>query len=124
MLFQPIDDKTRCIGVYVDGNLIFDENEMPKNLTRTWCYTGSLKEKDVQYAWIYAGGKTIEEICPEHLEDAWGKVSKKMRAYRKSFDIAKCMRFLIFIITFLHNKNIFYFGNSKMIKIVITFSIF
>ena len=89
MLFQPIDDKAQCIGVYVDGNLIFDENEMPKNLTRTWRYTGSLKEKDVQYAWIYGGGKTIEEACPEHLGDAWDKVSKKIRAYRKSFDIAK-----------------------------------
>jgi hypothetical protein len=89
VLFQPIDDKTQCIGVYANGSLIFDESEIPKNLTKTWGYTGSLKEKDVQYANIYAHGKAIEEVCPEHLRDEWDAAAKKMRAYKKSFDIAK-----------------------------------
>jgi hypothetical protein len=89
VLFQPIDDKTQCVGVYTDGNLIFDENKIPKNLTKTWRYTGSLREKDIQYANIYAQGAPIEEICPEHLKDEWESAAKKMRAYKKSFDIAK-----------------------------------
>jgi hypothetical protein len=89
VLFQPIDDKTQCVGVYVDGNLIFDENKIPENLTRTWRPSGSLLDANIEYAWIYARGKSLDEVCPDHLKEAWDNVSRKMRAYKKSFDIAK-----------------------------------
>ena len=89
MLFQPIDDKTNCVGVYVDGNLIFDESEMPKDLSKTWGYTSSLQLQDVEYASLYANGKSMDQVCPEDLREAWEKASKKIRAYKKSFDIAK-----------------------------------
>jgi len=89
VLFQPIDDKTQCVGVYVDGNLIFDENKIPENLTRTWRPGGSFLDKNLEYAWIYARGQSLDEVCPEHLSEAWENISRKMRAYKKSFDIAK-----------------------------------
>ena len=89
MLFQPIDDKSQCIGVYVDGNLIFDESKTPKNLTRTWRPGGSFLDKNIEYAWIYARGQALDEVCPEHLREEWENISRKMRAYKKSFDIAK-----------------------------------
>ena len=89
MLFQPIDDKSQCIGVYVDGKLIFDQDKIPENLTRTWRPGGSLLDKNLEYAWIYARGKSLDDACPEHLSDAWESMSRKMRAYKKSFDIAK-----------------------------------
>ena len=89
MLFQPIDDKTNCIGIYADGNLIFDESKMPKNLSKTWRYTGSLTSEDIEYAWIYANGKAMGDVCPEELLETWEKTSRKIRAYKKSFDIAK-----------------------------------
>ena len=34
MLFQAIDDKTNCVGIYADGKLHFDN--LPVNLTKTW----------------------------------------------------------------------------------------
>ena len=89
MLFQPIDDKTNCIGIYADGNLIFDESKMPKNLSKTWRYTGSLTSEDIEYAWIYANGKAMDDVCPEELLETWEKTSRKIRAYKKSLDIAK-----------------------------------
>jgi len=89
VLFQPIDDKTNCIGIYADGNLIFDESKMPKNLSKTWRYTGSLTSEDIEYAWIYANGKAMGDVCPEELLETWEKTSRKIRAYKKSFDIAK-----------------------------------
>ena len=58
MIFQAIDDKTECIGVYVDGKMHFDG--IPTNLTRTWKYTGSITDPDVEYASIFAGGKSLQ----------------------------------------------------------------
>jgi len=89
VLFQPIDDKSQCIGVYVGGNLIFDQDKMPENLTRTWRPGGSFLDKNLEYAWIYARGRSLDEVCPEHLSEAWENISRKMRAYKKSFEIAK-----------------------------------
>jgi hypothetical protein len=87
MIFQTLDEKQHCVGVYVDGKLHFDD--IPDDLSRTWKYSGALKHKDVEYAWIYGGGKSMEEVCPEHLSDSWDQAQRTMRAYMKSFEIAK-----------------------------------
>lgn len=86
-IFQAIDDKNECIGVYSDGKMHFDN--MPANLTRTWRYGGSITDPSVRYASILAGGKTLEECCPESLSVELQAVQKKMNAYVKSFKIAK-----------------------------------
>jgi hypothetical protein len=87
LVYQTLDDKQECVGVYVDGKLHFDN--IPDNLTRTWRYSGPNHSDTVEYAWIYAGGKTLSEACPEHLRESWERVHRKMHAYKKSFDIAK-----------------------------------
>jgi len=35
------------------------------------------------------GGKNLSEACPEHLKDILNKQQKKMRAFKKSFELAK-----------------------------------
>lgn len=87
MIFQSLDDKNKCIGVYTNGALHFDN--LPTNLTKTWKYTGSLKDREVEYAWIYADGQSLDEVCPEEIKDEWERLQRKMRAYKKSFDIGK-----------------------------------
>ena len=87
MIFQAIDDKNECVGVYVNGRLYFEN--IPINLSKTWSYAGSLKDKDIQYASIYANGKSIEDCCPQELSEEYEIVKKKMTAYMKSFTIAK-----------------------------------
>ena len=87
MIFQTLDDKNECIGVYVDVKLHFDD--MPTNLTKTWDYSGSLYGKDIEYAYLMAAGKSIEDVCPEHLAADWLKLKSRYRAYKKSFEIAK-----------------------------------
>ena len=87
MLFQTLDDKKECVGVYVDGNLHFEAFTGP--LTKTWKYTGSVRDENVEYAWLYAQGKSIGEVCPEELMSEWTRVSKKLTAYKKAFTIAK-----------------------------------
>ena len=87
MIFQSIDDKSECIGVYAAGKLHFDN--FPPELSHTWKYTGSLEGKDVEYAWLMANGRTLLECCPEAMTEEFTSVQKKMAAYIKSFKIAK-----------------------------------
>ena len=87
MIFQAIDDKNECIGVYADGKLSFDN--IPKNLTKTWKYSGSIKNESVEYAWLYTQGKNLEDCCPDELAEQLANAQKKFRAFIKSFEIAK-----------------------------------
>lgn len=90
MYFQALDDKTNCIGIYFDGRLIFDESMFPDTLSgmKTWKYSGSIRE-DVEYAWFYAGGKGLDEVCPENLSKELSLNQSKLLAFKKAFDIAK-----------------------------------
>jgi hypothetical protein len=87
MIFQTLDDKSECVGVYVDGKLHFDG--IPSGLTKTWKYTGSVQDDAVEYAWLYCGGKDLQAACPKHLKEELTEVQKTFKAYLKSFQIAK-----------------------------------
>jgi len=87
MYFQTLDDKTECVGVYKDGNLYFDK--IPSDLRCTWRHSGSIRDKKVKYAYLYAQGKTLEECCPESLTEELKSCQNKLQAYLKSFKIAK-----------------------------------
>ena len=87
MYFQTLDDKSECVGVYTDGRLHFDE--VPSGLTRTWKYTGSITDPAVEYAWLYAQGRSLQEVCPEELNERLVASQKRFRAYLKTFEIGK-----------------------------------
>ena len=87
MIFQTLDDKTECVGVYVDGKLHFDH--IPDGLTKTWKYTGSVQDPDVEFAWLYCGGKKLEEVCPEDLKEELSDLQKTFKAYLLSLSIGK-----------------------------------
>ena len=87
MYFQTLDDKSECVGVYVDGKLHFDKT--PPDLTRTWKYTGSVTEPHIEYAWLYAHGAPLEEVCPPHLKKNLLKAQKRFLAHLKAFELGK-----------------------------------
>ena len=87
MLFQTLDDKKDCVGIYLN-DLVFGQ-ELPDDLSHTWSYSGFLKGREIEYASLYCGGKTLEEACPEALKDRWGNVSNKLKAFIKSFATAR-----------------------------------
>jgi len=87
MYFQSIDDKSECIGVYVDGQLHFDN--FPPDLTHTWRYTGSVADANVEYAWLCTNGSSLAQCCPEELTEELSDSERKLRAYMKTFKIAK-----------------------------------
>jgi len=87
MLFQTLDDKKDCVGIYY-GELLFNQ-ELPDDLTHTWSYSGFLKGRDVEYAKLYCGGKTLDMVCPEDLKGRWKRSSDKLKAFIKSFVTAR-----------------------------------
>lgn len=87
MLFQTLDDKKECVGIYADSKLHF--NEIPGNLTASWSYSPYLKGQQIQYANLYCEGKTLDEVCPEHLRDEWTEIKGRLKAFMSSFIEAK-----------------------------------
>ena len=87
MIFQTIDDKSECVGIYTEGKLFYEN--FPVDLTRTWRYTGSLEGQNVEYGWLWGNGLTLEQACPESLADAYKSAQKRLQAYLKSFQLGK-----------------------------------
>jgi|TARA_R110000824_G_scaffold160957_2_gene335970 hypothetical protein len=87
MIFQTLDDKQQCVGVYVDGRLHFEE--FPKDLHQTWKYSAFTKNDDIEYAWIQCGGLSMEKACPDRLQEELETASRKFRAYLRSFELGK-----------------------------------
>ena len=87
MIFQTIDDKSECIGVYSDGKLYYDD--FPENLSKTWKYGGSITDPAIKYAWLFCEGLDLNNACPTELESELLRIQKRLRAYIKSFKIAK-----------------------------------
>jgi len=89
MLFQTLDNKQECIGVYADGKLSFDERALQNfQGTRTWSYASYLEGHDVEYAYLYCGS-SLEKVCPDSLRADWDFVNNRMKAYIRSLVEAK-----------------------------------
>lgn len=89
MLFQTLDDKTECVGIYADQELIFDPETFPEKLSYTWKYAPYLRSLDVDYASLYLEGRSIKDVIPEYLEEDWDDVSKKILAFKRSLSISQ-----------------------------------
>ena len=112
MFFQTLDDKTECVGVYADGELHFDK--MPNNLKITWNHSEFLDSDEVEYMSLWVNGQELSDCCPNEHIDELNACKNKLRAYLKSFQIAKinmndhCMYDLIphdFLLRFCEIKN-------------------
>ena len=83
MIFQTLDDKSECVGIYAEGKLSFDE--LPDGLTACWAPVPYLEDHDIEYASLYCEGKTPDQICPDNLRDDWDECNEKMKAFYRSF---------------------------------------
>ena len=88
MLFQTLDNKEECIGIYYDGNLYFDR-ELPSGIGGTWSYATFLRDREVRYGYLQCGGKSLDDVCPSHLKEQWETARDKLKAFYRSFHEAK-----------------------------------
>ena len=87
MLFQVIDGKPECYGVYLNGQI---HHDIPvEHLSKTWKYTRHLLDRPVDCASLYCSGKNLEDVCPDYLQDDLSRITKKMKAFLRSFSTAK-----------------------------------
>ncbi len=87
MIFQPLDKKQECKLFYYNDCL---NEELPEKPTRTWKYLEYLNNiPDLKFAGLYCAGKSINEVCPEHLQDDWGIVNNRLRSFMRAHKLAK-----------------------------------
>ena len=89
MIFQTLDDKSECVGIYTDNRLLFELEEFPDNLTQTWKYVPYLRGMDIEYASLYLEGGKIADNVPEYLQEDWEDVAKKILAFKRSLSISQ-----------------------------------
>ncbi len=89
MIFQTLDDKAECVGIYTNNELLFDSSDFPPDLTATWKYAPYLRDRDVEYISLYLQGSPLKDHVPEYLQDDWSDVSKRIAAFKRSLSLSK-----------------------------------
>jgi hypothetical protein len=87
MIFQILDDKDECFGIYGEGKFIYDR--VPDNIRGTWNWDHRLANRNIDYASIYSAGKTLSDVAPENLRSRLDKRESKIKSFVKSAFIAK-----------------------------------
>lgn len=88
VLFQILDNKEECVGIYCNDELIFDVAKFPESLSTTWSYHPSLQSLNIEYASLYLEGGRMEEHIPEYLREDWEDVTQKLKAFKRSLEIS------------------------------------
>ena len=89
LIFQTLDDKKECVGIYCDNKLFFDESVFPEHLTATWKYTEHLRDRDIIYANLFLEGREVTDVIPEYLVDDWSDVTSKLSAFHRSLILSQ-----------------------------------
>ena len=78
-----MDSKTDCAGVYLPNKFVFDR--IPEGLTKTWAWSPHLDGRDIEYAQLWTGGRSLDAVCPDHLVVRWEAANKLLKAHFKAF---------------------------------------
>ena len=81
MLFQTFDEKNKCSLIYKRER--FSE-QITDDCTKTWSYATYLHDREVEYANLYTGGKSLDELCPESARGEWSAVQTRIKAAFKA----------------------------------------
>ena len=88
MIFQILDNKIECVGYYSEGKIY--KEDVGNEFTQTWDAGPNFLNDSVDYAKIYAGVDSIDDVpLPDHLHAEWKRTSKRMRAFLNSLNKAK-----------------------------------
>jgi len=91
MIFQILDRKQECYGLYANGQIILSDQFKFADLTKTWNYAAALKDEPtpIECAQIYCHGQKLEQVCPDNLKTSWAEQHGKLKAFFRSFIEAK-----------------------------------
>ena len=86
MIFQILDNKRECYAIYCDGELYHYPNNL--DLTETWDWSCHVPP-GVDCAQIWAGGRSLKDVCPEELLPRLISVQAKGKAFLNAFHNSK-----------------------------------
>ena len=87
MIFQILDDKRDCLGLFSNGEFYY--GHIKRSFEKTWDWSPHLSDDDYEYARIWCGGKSLEEACPQHLVDRLEIHKKRVKNFVKAASTAK-----------------------------------
>jgi hypothetical protein len=87
MIFQILDDKRDCLGLFANGDFYY--GNIKRAFEKTWDWSPHLSDDDYEYARIWCGGKSLEDACPEHLVDRFNIHKKRVRNFINAAAVAK-----------------------------------
>ena len=81
--FEIIDRKQFCKNIVSNGGILSEYDI--DSLSSTWEYHPLLKHKNINFAKIFANGKTLNDCCPEYLREHWEGIQDKNRVFGRAF---------------------------------------
>jgi len=87
LLFQVLDSKNECRGIFHDGQIV--QNPTGLKLSKTWAPSKNFEAKNLDFGILWARGQTLGQACPEELKPRWQKLTRKANSFLKSFSSAK-----------------------------------
>ena len=77
MFFQVFENQ------FFHNNQVFDF--LPEDHNKTWDHQAILKDHNVDYAFVWGNGQSLDDLCPDQIYEDWKKISKKIKAFMKSY---------------------------------------
>lgn len=87
MIFQILDDKRDCLGLFANGEFYY--GHIKRAFESTWDWSPHLSDDDYEYARVWCGGKTLEEACPKHLTERLEVHKKRVKNFVNAANVAK-----------------------------------
>ena len=87
MLFQILDDKKDCLGIFAQDKFYY--GSLRDSFKQTWDWSPHLTDNDYDYAKLYCGGQTLDQVCPDDLKDRYKIYKNKIGSFIKAISIAK-----------------------------------
>jgi len=88
VIFQTLDDKNECVGIYYKNNLLFN-SILPNDIDKTWSYSAFLKNRNIQFAELYCNGKSLDDVCPSQFKNDWEQATNVIKNHILACNSAK-----------------------------------
>ena len=85
-VFTVLDSKKECLGYYYNGEI---REQKTEDQFVTWDYKPYFHEEGTEYVELYAQGKSLSEVCPDHLREEWDRLQRQKAAFQNALMIAK-----------------------------------
>jgi hypothetical protein len=87
MLFQTLDDKKNCLGLYSQKAL--QKGVLPGDtMTHTWTAAQFLEGLDIEYAYLYCQ-ENLSDVCPDEIKKQYEDSISFLRAFLTSIEHSK-----------------------------------